>query len=75
MLFRAWRASLPWFPIADRAHREVGLLVEMLAAGVPVIVPAGSWLAEQIAEPSFDYAEQIGRRLDQVSGERDEDEK
>ncbi|WP_145008096.1 M56 family metallopeptidase [Kocuria marina] len=31
MLFRAWKASLPWFPIADRAHREVGLLVEMLA--------------------------------------------
>ena len=31
MLFRAWKASLPWFPIADRAHREVGVLVEMLA--------------------------------------------
>ncbi|MHC5560914.1 M56 family metallopeptidase [Kocuria sp. U4B] len=31
MAFRAWKASLPWFPIAHRAHREVGLLVEMLA--------------------------------------------
>jgi Zn-dependent protease with chaperone function len=29
--FRAWHASLPWFPIAYRAQREVGLLVEMLA--------------------------------------------
>jgi Zn-dependent protease with chaperone function len=29
--FKAWRASLPWFPIAYRAQREVGLLVEMLA--------------------------------------------
>ncbi len=29
--FRAWYASLPWFPIAYRAQREVGLLVEMLA--------------------------------------------
>jgi Zn-dependent protease with chaperone function len=29
--FKAWRASLPWFPIAYRAHREVGLLIEMLA--------------------------------------------
>lgn len=29
--FRAWYASLPWFPIAFRAQREVGLLVEMLA--------------------------------------------
>ncbi|MET0303209.1 MAG: M56 family metallopeptidase [Microbacteriaceae bacterium] len=31
MLFRAWSASLPWFPIASRAEREVGILVEMLA--------------------------------------------
>ncbi|MEX5296571.1 M56 family metallopeptidase [Kocuria sp. CPCC 205268] len=31
VLFRAWKASLPWFPIARRAQREVGLLVEMLA--------------------------------------------
>lgn len=31
MAFGAWRTSLPWFPIATRAHREVGLLVEMLA--------------------------------------------
>lgn len=29
--FRAWYASLPWFPIAYRAQREVGALVEMLA--------------------------------------------
>lgn len=30
MLFRAWKSSLPWFPIAHRAHHEVGLLIEML---------------------------------------------
>lgn len=29
--FRAWHASLPWFPITYRAQREVGMLVEMLA--------------------------------------------
>lgn len=29
--FRAWYVSLPWFPIAHRAQREVGGLVEMLA--------------------------------------------
>jgi Zn-dependent protease with chaperone function len=29
--FKAWRASLPWFPIAYRAQLEVGLLIEMLA--------------------------------------------
>ena len=31
MAFDAWRSSLPWFPIATRAQRQVGLLVEMLA--------------------------------------------
>lgn len=29
--FGAWHTSLPWFPIAYRAEREVGVLVEMLA--------------------------------------------
>jgi Zn-dependent protease with chaperone function len=29
--FRAWYASLHWFPIAYRAQRDVGLLIEMLA--------------------------------------------
>ena len=29
--FRAWHTSLPWFPIAYRAQREVGVLIEMLA--------------------------------------------
>ncbi|MGV8885669.1 MAG: M56 family metallopeptidase [Microbacteriaceae bacterium] len=29
--FRAWHSSLPWFPIAYRSQREVGLLIEMLA--------------------------------------------
>ena len=45
VLFRAWYASLPWFPIAFRAQREVGMLVEMLAddsarRSVPDSVPA-----------------------------------
>ena len=31
VLFRAWHTSLPWFPIAYRAQREVGLLIELLA--------------------------------------------
>jgi len=32
--------------------RASGVLCEMLSAGVPVIVPANCWLAEQIAEPA-----------------------
>ncbi|SJN42916.1 Peptidase M48, Ste24p precursor [Microbacterium esteraromaticum] len=31
LAFRAWRAALPWFPIAARAEAEVAALVEMLA--------------------------------------------
>lgn len=31
LAFRAWRAALPWFPIAQRAEAEVAALVEMLA--------------------------------------------
>lgn len=31
LAFRAWRASLPWFPIATRAEEAVGILIEMLA--------------------------------------------
>ncbi len=38
-----------------------GILTEMLAAGIPVIVPAGCWLAEQIAEPIFDHLDCLGR--------------
>lgn len=40
--FRAWNASLPWFPIASRAERAVGRLVEMLADDQArrVVVPA-----------------------------------
>jgi Zn-dependent protease with chaperone function len=31
LAFRAWRGSLPWFPIATRAHEAVAMLVEFLA--------------------------------------------
>jgi hypothetical protein len=32
-----------------------GILVDLLAVGVPVVVPAGSWLADQLAESTRDY--------------------
>jgi hypothetical protein len=39
---------------ADQYYaRCSGVMVEMLKAGVPVIVPAGCWMADQIAEPIF----------------------
>ena len=52
--------SLPYFA------RRAGVLSEMLCAAVPVIVPAGCWLSEQIAEPGFAY-------LDQLDAEATED--
>ena len=41
--------------------RRAGVLGELLASGKPVIVPAGSWLAEQISEPIFEHGEQLTR--------------
>jgi hypothetical protein len=36
-----------------------GVLVEMLAGGVPVLVPAGSWLADQIAESIYEHLDDL----------------
>ena len=36
-----------------------GVLHEMLAAGKPVIVPGGCWLASQVAEPIFAHIENL----------------
>jgi len=43
--------------------RRAGVLGEYLSAGIPVIVPAGCWLAEQIAEPIFQHVERQRERL------------
>jgi Zn-dependent protease with chaperone function len=47
--FRAWQLSLPWFPIAYRAQREVGGLVEMLADDQARHAVADETLASAIA--------------------------
>ena len=41
--------------------RRAGVLGELLSCGKPVIVPAGSWLAEQIQEPVFKHADSLVR--------------
>ncbi len=41
--------------------RRAGVLGELLSCGKPVIVPAGSWLAEQVAEPIFEHGDQLIR--------------
>lgn len=35
--------------------RSAGILAEALAAGIPVIVPAGTWLAEQFIDQIYQY--------------------
>ncbi len=47
-----------------------GVLVEMLSAGIPVVVPAGCWLADQIAEPIYAYQEQLGEKLPNLPAAR-----
>jgi glycosyltransferase involved in cell wall biosynthesis len=39
-----------------------GILAELLAAGVPVIVPAGGWLAEQFAEENYRHLDELAAR-------------
>jgi len=40
-----------------------GVLIEMLACGNPVIVPAGCWLSRQIAKPNHQYLETLNNNL------------
>ncbi len=53
--------------------RRAGVLGELLSAGKPLIVSAGSWLARQIAEPNFQYGERIAHQSDSVRVARIED--
>lgn len=39
--------------------RASGVLVEMLAAQVPVIVPAGCWLAAQVSDSIYEYLDSL----------------
>ena len=53
--------------------RRAGVLGELLSAGKPLIVSAGSWLAQQIAEPNFQYGESLSRQADSARVLRIED--
>ncbi len=43
--------------------RASGVLIEMLSAGIPVIVPAGCWLSAQIAEPIYAHVDRLAAGL------------
>lgn len=47
-----------------------GILLEMLCAGVPVIVPAGCWLEDQIAEANYDHLDKLDNDLATLSDTR-----
>jgi hypothetical protein len=46
--------------------RRAGVLGELLASGIPVVVPSACWLAEQIAEANFRHVEQALAELPAV---------
>jgi hypothetical protein len=50
--------------------RSSGVVIEALAAGIPVVVSAGSWLARQIAQPVCQYRIKAGTALDRVAPAR-----
>lgn len=58
LAFDAWRTSLPWFPIATRAEREVGMLVEMIADDRARRVADDATLASAIALVSGDLPDE-----------------
>lgn len=41
-----------------------GVLLELLVAGVPVLAPAGCWIAEQINEPNQQHLERVARQAE-----------
>lgn len=50
--------------------RRAGVLGEFLCAGVPVLVPSGCWLSEQIAEAGFSYLDHVSQ-LPSMAGTED----
>ncbi len=67
-LIRSSHVGLFLYDSERYRHRCSGILVEMLMAGVPVVVPAGCWLGEQIAEPIQQHLAGLVRRLPTVEG-------
>ena len=58
-LLRCSGVGLLLYDSARYYARASGVMLEMLTAGVPVIVPAGCWLSEQIAEETQSYLDNV----------------
>lgn len=58
-LIRSTDCGLLFYDSRTYYSRRAGVMGELLSCGKPVIVSAGSWLAEQIKETNFQYVESI----------------
>lgn len=58
-LIRSTDCGLLFYDSRTYYSRRAGVMGELLSCGKPVIVSAGSWLAEQIKEANFGYVETL----------------
>lgn len=58
-LIRSTDCGLLFYDSRTYYSRRAGVMGELLSCGKPVIVSAGSWLAEQIKETNFRYVESL----------------
>jgi hypothetical protein len=49
------------------ANRRAGIFGEYLASGVPTLVPAGTWMADQLAKFQSNYHQQVLREQNSVA--------
>lgn len=60
-LIRTTDCGLLFYDSRTYFSRRAGVLGELLSCGKPVIVSAGSWLAEQVKAPNFEYVDSIAQ--------------
>jgi Zn-dependent protease with chaperone function len=70
LAFRAWRVSLPWFPIATRALDAVTVLVEMVADDRARREVTADTLARSIALVASASGDRVSGSGNRMSGDR-----
>ena len=58
-LIKSTDCGLMFYNSRQYFSRRAGVMGELLSCGRPVIVPAGSWLSEQIKEVNFSYRKSL----------------
>ncbi len=66
-LVRSSHIGLMLYDAEQYYVRCSGVMVEMLKAGIPVIVPAGCWMADQIAESIYAHRDSVCERVPNVA--------